>query len=81
MGGDGPGDALPSEPGGEELKIVDRDNSSQVLTNQGRLVIEYPTHGECKAFIIGYTTCARDARDRAEKHLGELVAELEAAGG
>ncbi len=58
------------------MKIVKKNESTQVLTNSGRLVVAYGTEAEARAFVIGYNTATKDIADRVSLRNAELFAEI-----
>lgn len=58
------------------MKIVNKSESSQVLTDSGRLVVAYPSEIEARAFLIGYRTATRDISDRVSLRTTELLTEI-----
>ncbi len=58
------------------MKLVKKNESTQVLTNSGRLVVAYGSEDEARAFVVGYTTATRDIADRVSLRNSELLAEI-----
>jgi len=58
------------------MKIVNKNESCQVLTESGRFVVSYPTEVEARAFVTGYKTATRDVADRVSLRTSELIREI-----
>jgi hypothetical protein len=58
------------------MKIVNKNESAQVLTDSGRLVVAYPTEVEARAFLTGYKSATRDIADRVSLRTSELIREI-----
>ena len=58
------------------MKLVTKSDSTQVLTDSGRLVVAYPSEVEARAFLIGYRTATKDITDRVSLRTSELLKEI-----
>lgn len=58
------------------MKIVEKGESTQVLTASGRLVVTYPTPAEARAFVTGYKTGWRDLLDRVKRRIDDMLGEI-----
>jgi hypothetical protein len=63
------------------MKIVTRDNSSQVLDSNGRLVATFPTVEAAQAFGNGYRTGVKDSAEVFTRRAGEFLDELNGRAG
>jgi viroplasmin and RNaseH domain-containing protein len=58
------------------MKTIERENSTQVLGNGGRLIGTFPSQEQAKAFVSGYETGLRDSTERVERRTREMMSEL-----
>jgi hypothetical protein len=58
------------------VKLVEKENSTQVRDDRGHLMAAFPTTEAARAFQTGYTTGVRDAAERVSKRENELMGEL-----
>jgi len=58
------------------MKIVNKSESTHVLTEDGRLVVAYPSEAEARAFVIGYRTATRDHSDLVSLRNSQLLTEI-----
>lgn len=58
------------------MKLVNKNDSTQVLTDAGRLVIAYGSEAEAKAYVLGYSTAQSDFADLVSLRAAEIVREI-----
>lgn len=58
------------------MRVVERQESAQVLDHGGRIITTYGTKAEADAFVLGYKTATRDGGELFTRRVNETIAEL-----